>query len=214
MHKLALLLFFITTLTWGQERLPFADEVAAVEKKYEAVPPSSKERVVFTGSSNVRLWKNIPELFPEHQIINTGFGGSQASDLLIHLNALVLKFNPDKVFIYEGDNDISAGKKSKEIISEIRYIINTLRAQNPSIEIVLIAAKPSLARWKYRRRYKKLNKQFEKLSANDAQLNFADVWQPMLNKRKVKKDIFIEDGLHMNAKGYAIWYDVIKKYIQ
>jgi len=27
-------------------------------------------------------------------------------------------------------------------------------------------------------------------------------------------DIFIEDGLHMNAKGYAIWKDVVRPYLR
>jgi len=29
----------------------------------------------------------------------------------------------------------------------------------------------------------------------------------------VLKDIFLDDGLHMNEKGYAIWVDVLKKYL-
>jgi lysophospholipase L1-like esterase len=35
----------------------------------------------------------------------------------------------------------------------------------------------------------------------------------MLNGRKLKKDIFIEDGLHMNPKGYDIWYTVMKEFV-
>jgi lysophospholipase L1-like esterase len=45
-------------------------------------------------------------------------------------------------------------------------------------------------------------------------MNYADVWKPMLSRRKVKEDIFIEDGLHMNAKGYEIWYEALKPYVK
>jgi lysophospholipase L1-like esterase len=33
-------------------------------------------------------------------------------------------------------------------------------------------------------------------------------------KGELQKDLFIEDGLHMNPKGYKIWKSVIEKMIQ
>lgn len=212
--RLVLILFLIGQLVWAQDPSRFADDVSSIVEKYESLPDSEKETIVFTGSSSVRLWKNIPDLFPKHQIINSGFGGSQASDLKFYLNELVLKYNPDKVFIYEGDNDLAEGKKSEEIITDLTGIIKKLKTQNKNIDIVLIAAKPSISRWKLKRDYKKLNKKFKKLCKSDEHLYFADIWKPMLNKKKVKEDIFTEDGLHMNAKGYVIWYDVIKNFIK
>jgi lysophospholipase L1-like esterase len=35
----------------------------------------------------------------------------------------------------------------------------------------------------------------------------------MLDGRKLKKDIFISDGLHMNQKGYDIWYTAMKNLV-
>ena len=48
---------------------------------------------------------------------------------------------------------------------------------------------------------------------NTKQVAFVDVWSPMLNGRKVKTDIFMEDGLHMNGKGYEIWYNALKEFV-
>jgi len=43
---------------------------------------------------------------------------------------------------------------------------------------------------------------------------FVDVWSPSLDAEgNVLKDIFLEDGLHMNEKGYAIWVKEIRKYL-
>ena len=124
-----------------------------------------------------------------------------------------MRYNPKKVFIYEGDNDINAKKKAKGIIETSQQIIDSIRKNNPNTEIVLIAAKPSIARWKLKGKYKKLNRKLEKLAQKDGLIEYADVWKPMLDGRKVKQDIFVEDGLHMNAKGYEIWYGVIKEYL-
>lgn len=213
MRRILIFFFILSTYGNAQEQKPFADEVAAIQKKYDTLWDASKKTIVFTGSSSVRIWHDLQERFPEHQIVNTGFGGSQASDLIAYSNELILRYKPSKVFIYEGDNDIAAGKNPKEIIADILTITSKIRAQNPSTEIILISAKPSLARWGMKKNYKKLNRKFKKLSRKDAELQYADVWKPMLEKRKVMSDIFIEDGLHMNAKGYEIWYTTLKEFV-
>ena len=92
-------------------------------------------------------------------------------------------------------------------------ILHTLQERNPNMEIVLISAKPSISRWKYRGRYRRLNRKLDRLASKTEGIVFVDVWYPMLDNRKVKQDIFVEDGLHMNEKGYDIWYDVIKNYM-
>ena len=48
------------------------------------------------------------------------------------------------------------------------------------------------------------------MSEDNPLLSYADVWSPMLNGRKLKTDLFIEDGLHMNQKGYDLWYTAVK----
>ena len=197
----------------AQETNRFLDEVQAIEKKYDSIWDDTKETVVFTGSSSIRIWHNLSDIFPEHQIVNSGFGGSQASDLLIYTDQLILTFQPKKVFIYEGDNDLAAGKKPKVIINTTQKILQKIWEQNPNTKVVLIAAKPSLARWNLRRKYKKLNRKFKRLSQKTAGISYANIWDIMLHKKKVKEEIFIADGLHMNALGYDLWYHIIKEYM-
>jgi lysophospholipase L1-like esterase len=162
----------------------------------------------------VRIWSDLQERFPEIQIVNSGFGGSEASDLLMFTDDLILRYKPRKVFIYEGDNDLNSNKKPRLVLSDIKSIILRIRADRPDTEIVLIAAKPSIARWQLRRRYKRLNRKMKKMVKNNNHVAFADVWKPMLQDRQVKQDIFITDGLHMNSKGYDIWYNVLKPYVE
>lgn len=214
MKKLVLTLFITVSIAQAQERSPFSEEIRAIQKKYDTLIDPAKETLVFTGSSSIRIWYDVQERFPDHQIVNSGFGGSQASDLLAFSEELILQYKPKKVFIYEGDNDIAAGKSTKSIIKDIAEIINTIREQNQAVKIILIAAKPSIARWNLKRDYKRLNRKFKKMCRRDAEILFADVWKPMLHGRKVKRDIFSDDGLHMNAKGYTIWYDVLKPFVE
>ena len=214
MGHIVRLLFFLAFMTiQSQDPGRFVNEVDIIQKKYDTLWDASKETIVFTGSSSIRTWHDLDELFADHQIINTGFGASQATDLLAYANELILTFNPYQVFIYEGDNDIAANKRPKEIVKTTLAIIKRIREKSRDTQIILIAAKPSIVRWSLKRKYKNLNRKFKRLCKKDNLLQFADVWKPMLQERKLKQDIFEDDGLHMNAKGYEIWYTVIKPFI-
>lgn len=209
-HRVLICILFLSSYGYSQSENNFTNEVKNITKKYDTLWDSSKETIVFTGSSSVRFWKSLQQSFPDLQIINTGFGGSQASDLLLFLDELVLAYNPKKVFIYEGDNDLWAKKRPKQIIGTTSEIIKRIRTKRPSTQIVLISAKPSISRWKIRRKYIRLNRKMERLTKQDPLLEFVDVWYPMLEGRKLKNDIFMEDGLHMNQQGYDLWYTATK----
>ncbi len=191
----------------------FAAEVLEIQKRYDSIWDSSKSTIVFTGSSSIRMWKDLQERFPEHQIVNTGFGGSETVDLQKHIKALVIDFKPHKVFIYEGDNDINYGKTPKQILSSTQWVIDEILKNNTQAEIILISAKPSISRWHLRKKYRKFNKRLAKLSRQNPAVFYADVWNPMLENKELRKELFIEDNLHMNDLGYDIWYNVLKNYI-
>jgi hypothetical protein len=53
-------------------------DMAAFEAQ-DAKSPPAKGGIVFVGSSSIRLW-NVKESFPDLDIINRGFGGSQTID--------------------------------------------------------------------------------------------------------------------------------------
>ena len=212
--KYSLLLFcFVLAVGHAQEPSRFDGEVKNIVQLNDSLWDASKETIVFTGSSSIRMWKNLQAMFPNHQIINTGFGGSQASDLLYHLDNLIFRYQPKKIFIYEGDNDIATKKRAKTIMKDYYGIVGKIKEKSSGSSIVLISPKPSIARWKLKGKYKRLNKKMARFAAKDPTLEFIDVWPVMMSKNKLNQDIFIEDGLHMNFKGYNLWYTAIEKYV-
>lgn len=198
---------------YAQDTDRFKDEVEALSKKYENIQ-WERGGIVFTGSSSIRLWNTLEQDFPNTNIINTGFGGSQTHHLINHLDQLVLHFEPQKVFIYEGDNDINAGKPVRQILEEFFEIIGKVTEVVPSAQIYFISAKPSPSRWEKRGQYELFNEQLKKFAMNHSNANFIDIWTPMLGKDgRPKPELFIEDNLHMNEKGYAIWTKAMKPYL-
>ncbi len=176
---------------------------------------SDKKLVLFTGSSSIVMWKDVADCFPEYNIINNGFGGSHFSDLLYFYDKVVTKYTPDILFIYEGDNDVAGDKKTKEIYRDFKTLANKLKTDLPDTKVVFISPKPSIARWNLKKNYDKINKKISRYcSKNNDNFEFADVWPIMLDENgMVFQDIFIEDGLHMNKKGYDLWEKVISEYL-
>lgn len=204
------LLFCILSFNlFAQDPTRFAEEV----KKFEDIADNypKENRIVFTGSSSIRLWVDFKSYFPNDNVINTGFGGSETSDLIYYKDLLIDQFNPKQVFIYEGDNDLNSGKSPIQIVSDLTELISSL-LENENIEsIVIIAPKPSLARAALRTEYEKMNKVIQAATELSSKVQYADIWPLMLNADgSLKKDLFIEDGLHMNKQGYDLWIKVIE----
>src|SRR4030042_199729 len=129
----------------------------------ERIP--NQKIILFTGSSSINMWNDIQDYFPGKVIINTGFGGSHMSDLLFYLEDIVIKYKPDQIFIYEGDNDIASGKKPARILKDTRKVVHQLNKVLPSVPIALISPKPSLARWELKQEYGELNRRFERYAS-------------------------------------------------
>jgi lysophospholipase L1-like esterase len=216
MRKILFLLFslFIGVTLVAQDPLRFEKEVNALIAGDSLV--NKKKLILFTGSSSIRFWNDLKKDFPKHNILNRGFGGSEMSDLLYYARPLILNYNPGRVFIYEGDNDINSGKSSEEILAQADKLLTFLRTQlSPKVKIIFISAKPSVARWHLKGKYEEFNRQLKQWTTTKKNVLYADVWTPMLdNDGVVRKDIFVEDNLHMNRLGYDIWKKVIIQYIK
>lgn len=195
----------------AQDPARFQKEVDSIVALNQSVDRSNL--ILFTGSSSIRMW-DLKTSFPNHNVVNLGFGGSEMSDLLFYVDKVILSFKPKLVFIYEGDNDISFGRTTQEILSTADSIVHRIRRKLPNTEIIFISAKPSPARWNLKEKYQTFNRKLEAWTKERQRVRYADVWSSMLDiEGNVRKDIFIVDGLHLNEKGYSIWTRVLAKYL-
>lgn len=209
---LLIALLCCTGLLWAQDPVRFAREIAEQE---HALPADKKCNIVFTGSSSIRLWSDLQARFPGTPLVNTGFGGSHMSDLLHYAQECVIRFQPEKVFIYEGDNDTADGEKAEAIVKEAQALVALLRKHlSRKTRIYFISPKPSPSRWHLKAEYEKMNSALAAFCKTQKRVTFIDVWTPMLDERGVvRSELFLEDRLHMNAKGYDIWQKVIQKFL-
>lgn len=213
--RLLLLLALVSTdlLCSAQNAIRFKGEIEELTRNDKSL--NKKDLILFTGSSSIKMWKNLKADFPKYNVLNRGFGGSQTSDLIYYFDKLVLPYNPKKIFIYEGDNDIAVGKSTEQILAGMDSVISLIRQKiSPSVPVYIISPKPSISRWHLRDKYIEFNTRMSEFASTKDEVYFVDVWTPALDTDgTVLKDIFIKDGLHMNAKGYQIWVKVLRKYL-
>ncbi len=206
------LIFFLTfTASFGQQHT-FEAEVRQLSQRLDSIGWSSGE-TVFTGSSTIKLWRSLTEITQGKVVLNTGFGGSKAIDLERYLFPLVLKFDPKRVFIYEGDNDLWAGVEPEEILASLDRIVTRIQLAAPNTEIYLIGAKPSPSRWSKKDVYQFFNQQLEKYSQEKEGVSFIDTWATLTDSvGNARPELYIKDQLHLNADGYVLWNGIFKSY--
>jgi lysophospholipase L1-like esterase len=214
--RICLVYFLVCTgtLVLAQDPTRFEKEVTTLIASDTAV--SKKNLILFTGSSSIRFWGNIKAYYPEYNVVNRGFGGSQMSDLIYYFDKLVTPYEAKKIFIYEGDNDLGSGKTPQQIIADADSVLKLIRSKvSKKVPVYFITPKPSIARWHLKDQYIAYNQQLKEWASRQKKVTYVDVWTPLLDSNgQPQKDVFIEDGLHLNKKGYEIWSAAIKPYVQ
>ena len=208
-----LVLVFLSALSSSFAQLhPFEQEVRSLGAQLDSLGWNPGTTVV-TGSSTIRMWRSLPEISGREVVLNTGFGGSKAADLERYLFPLVLKFDPKRVFIYEGDNDLWAGVAPEEILASLDRIVTRIQLAAPNTKIYLIGAKPSPSRWAKKDLYQSFNQQLEKYSQRKEGVSFIDTWATLTDSAgNARPELYIKDQLHLNEDGYILWNGIFKSY--
>jgi lysophospholipase L1-like esterase len=190
---------------------------AAIDKftKADATTPPPRGAVVFIGSSSIVKWTSLATDFPDHKVINRGFGGSELADCVFYLDRIAIPYHPRVVVLYAGDNDLHAGKTPEAITADFAAFCQKIHAALPATRIVFIAVKPSPSRWKIREPQEEANALIAAHCAKDPRCAFVDVWKPMLDaKGQPRPELFLADRLHMNPAGYAVWAPLVAPHLR
>ena len=180
----------------------------------DAASPPPARPVVFTGSSSVRMWETLAADFPGVPVLNRGFGGSQVRDATWHLEQVALRYRPRQVLIYAGDNDINAGRTPEQVLADVRSFVAALRAELPDVRVGYLAIKPSPSRAEQLGRQQAANALVRDWAAAQEGVDFIDVATPMLDAAgQPRAGLFLDDRLHLNADGYALWRGIVARYL-
>lgn len=197
----------VSSADWEQDMRRFAAEDA------QSPPPAGA--VLFIGSSSIRFWDTLAADFPGVATINRGFGGSEIRDSTWYADRIVVPYRPRLIVLYAGDNDLNSGRSPQQLRQDFRDFVRRARRDLPDVRIAYIASKPSPSRASLLEVQRQANALIKAETARQPHLDFIDVFAPMLDANgQPREELFIEDRLHMNRTGYALWQRLIAPYLR
>ncbi len=211
-----ILLSTLTVKSVHAQEPPFYNEIQQFKKQDSAsFPPANA--ILFTGSSSFRKWTDVQSYFPDYTIINRAFGGSTFPDVIRYANDVIIPYHPKQVVIYCGDNDLASSDTvtAQMVFNRFKQLFYIIRKSLPKANITYVSIKPSPSRKQLMPKMEETNLLIKSFLKKKKNTSFIDVYHPMLLANgKPMPSIFLQDSLHMNASGYAIWKKVIKPYLK
>jgi len=190
------------------------------EANMELPPPSpDKPRVVFLGDSITDNWNNpgFGGFFPGKGYINRGISGQTTPQMLLRFRADVLALKPAVVMLLAGTNDIAGntGPMTLEATADnIAMMCELARASGVRMVLSSVMPVSDYARDASGAAVNRTRQRPpEKIAALNAWLKdyaqreghvYLDYVTPLSDEKGFLKADLSDDGLHPNAKGYAV----------
>ena len=229
-HYLYLLLFFLAACNEIRKEEIHEEETSIPEapppplfwndiqnfKKQDSVSFPPRNAILLIGSSSFTKWTDVQDYFPGYTIINRGFGGSTLLDEIFYVNDIVFPYQPKQIIIYCGENDLASSDTvtAAMVADRFKQLFQMIRDKTEA-PIAYISMKPSPSRRHLIPKMRQGNQLIKDFLATQKNTAFIDVHQKMLDSTgEPMPEIFLDDSLHMNAKGYAIWKKEIELYLQ
>src|SRR6201996_3556908 len=151
--KIKFLLLFIgialTTRVSAQTGFPFDNEIRAF-KHQDSIKFPPKGGILFIGSSSIRKWTDLEQRFPNEPIVRRGVGGCELWQVVDYYTPYILfPYQPKKIFVYAGENDIAAGKSGEFVFKEFEKLWEMINKKLPDATVYFMAIKPSPSREKF-----------------------------------------------------------------
>lgn len=192
------------------------------ENPYE-IKVEANDNFVFLGDS---ITEGYPtkELFDDLPIINSGVSGYTTDDILKNLDEMVTIYNPTKVFILIGTNDIAHEKSEKEITDNIKKIVQNILRKRPNTKIYIESIYPinnteddkidhDVVGIRDNKKIKKINNQLKKY-CKEKKYTYINIYDELSDKSENINLKYTKEGLHLNDLGYLKVTKVLYQYLK
>ncbi|UOE37047.1 GDSL-type esterase/lipase family protein [Chryseobacterium oryzae] len=212
---------FILIFTFGfflaQIKKPiFWDDIQNFKKiDQQTAPPENA--ILLLGSSSFTKWQDVSDYFPGKTIINRGFGGSRLKDLNDYADDLLKPYHPKQIIIYCGENDLADNThlKPETVVARYKEFYAKIRERFPMVQVDYISIKFSPSREHLWQKIKEVNSKISKFMKKEKNADYIDITQVMNDSNgNIRRDLFLDDMLHITPEGYRLWSSVMNPYIK
>lgn len=174
---------------------------------------------LFLGDSITDLY-NLDEYYEGLPVVNSGISGNTTEDILDDMKNRVYDYNPSKVFLLIGINDLGSGDSASDVFDNIKKIIAAIENRKPKVSIYIESVFP-------------INKNIDdekmiSVESNDdvIELNtlikeycdknnyvYINIYDSLTDDDGNFSEEYTDDGLHPNNNGYKVITEKLKKYL-
>ena len=188
--------------------------------KNEIVNPN----ILMLGDSITEMY-DLNEFYGEDKlIVNSGISGNRADAILNDLKARAYIYNPSKVFLLIGINDILWDEASEDYVYEKTIeIVEHVKEKLPNTQIYIESIYPINSEMnnhfnpvdidRVKSTVVKVNEKLKDYSKDNPDIKYIDLYSELLNENEELNMAYSDDGLHPNEEGYKIITDILKKYM-
>ena len=203
------LIFHYTTFNYHKVK------VVTKIKEVEKVP----DNYLFLGDSITDFY-DLDKYYPDMPTVNSGVGGNTTEDILKSMKERAYQYNPSKVFLLIGTNDIQHKTSNEDLIDNIEKIIEGIKENRPKAEIYLesiypvnYGILPKLVGIRKNEEIKKINDELKKYCKKN-NCTYVDMYDLLTDDDGNFSKDYTDDGLHPNDDGYEVITKELKKYIK
>lgn len=196
--------------------IPPKEKIVTKEKTIVVVD----DNYLFLGDSLTEYY-DLDKYYKDLPVVNSGISGNITEDILNDMDHRVYQYNPSKVFLLIGTNDIQKGISSSEIVDHIKEIFTDIHDNRPYAELYLESLYPvdedkDASRDRTNEEIIEINKKLKKY-CKDKDIVYIDLFQELVDEEDEDiriKDEYSEDGLHLTDEGYEVVTNKIMKYLK
>ena len=217
-------LFFISFIAYHYLFFDHSEKVKVVTKKEEVVEKVVDNNYLFLGDSITEQY-DLKEYYEYYPVVNSGVSGDFTSSIVENMKKRVYDYNPSKVFLLIGINDLRNGKDVSEIVSNTKEIIELIKENRPYSEIYLESIYPinktdddkisdSVRDIEFdNEKIIEVNDLLKDL-AKDEKITYVDLYNKLIDDDGNLNISYTKDGLHISSEGYECITKELMKYIK
>ena len=193
--------------------------IKAAEKEVYVVP----DNIVFVGDSITEFYDLSKFYDDTTYMVNSGIGATTAEEYRKILKEKIYQYNPSKVFILIGTNDIQHGETPDEIVGYIKEMVDGIKEVRPMTEIYVESILPT-----NKTEHEKINRNRVGLRTNETirivnekiealckeeKVTYIDMFNQMIDEQGQMNLEYTREGLHLTEEGYKKVTEILKEYV-
>ncbi len=181
------------------------------------------DNYVFLGDSIFEFY-NLDKFYDGMPIVNSGISGNTTVDILNDLENRVYKYNPSKIVLMIGTNDLVLETSNDEIVENISKIIDKIKKNRKYAEIYVQSIYPvnngddekinhSMVNIRTNENIKYINQKLENLCV-EKKIHYMDIYSLLADEEGNLKLEYTTEGLHITDEGYQVITEAVKEILK